>query len=445
MSERVRIQLGDTESYVVERYEISRRFFTKPGAFAVRVGHGGITKDLLAKYPPGTSFTLWLDVDGRSIPMMTGRIDEPTPEGSGGATMLNLRGRDWLMPLVKGMPRVERTWSSATFKKLVEDVIVAAGVKGYALAFSRAADAAAIQGTPKFDTKRVKQTFSATSVGEEYPPELRLVGMHPDVGPVFQVQTPRTGTTVVSTDVFRDVTVEVGRDVPNPLKAKIGQTWLHFLEAELNRAGLFIFASVEERNYIITQPSTTQPPKFRIARTRGDSRGVISARHRNSTSNRHSHYTVYGRGGGGKDPRTQVVGEYIDQEMIAWGLESQWSKSDDLAKTSKQAEYLAKRHAAEARRQGWELVYTLKGHTWPLVGGNGAHGVLDIDTMVDVADDEYGIYGPHWIEGIAMRGAATGAEGTTTEVTLMRPADLVFGDVVLDPKAAKKKGWQKKS
>lgn len=440
MSERVRIQLGDTDSYIVERYEISRRFFTKPGAFAVRVGHGGVTRDLLEKYPPGTPFTLWLDVDGGSIPQMTGRLDEPTPEGSAGATEVNLRGRDWLAPLVDSMPRVERTWSNATFRKLTEDLIAAVGIKGYALAFTNAANAAAVRGIPKTETKRVKQTYSATSVGEEYPPELRLVGSHPDVGPVYQVQPVRSGVTVVSTDVFRDVTTVVGYEVQNPLKWKVGQAALSFLEAEFNRAGLFIFASVDEKSYIVTQPTTEQAPTWRIARARGDSRGVISARHRNSTARRHSHYTVWGRGGGGGDPRKQVVGEYIDQEMLAWGLEKQWSKIDDLAKTSKQAEYLAKRYAAEARRNGWELVYTVREHTWPRVDGRG-YAAWDIDAIVDVQDDEYGIFGPHWVEGIAMRGG--GDQGTTTEITLMRPSDLIFGDEVLDPKTAKRKGWRK--
>jgi hypothetical protein len=40
-------------------------------------------------------------------------------------------------------------------------------------------------------------------------------------------------------------------------------------------------------------------------------------------------------------------------------------------------------------------------------------------------DDEYGIRGNFWIEGVEPR---RDGSGTTTTLTLMRPEDLVFGD-----------------
>jgi hypothetical protein len=45
------------------------------------------------------------------------------------------------------------------------------------------------------------------------------------------------------------------------------------------------------------------------------------------------------------------------------------------------------------------------------------------DTVVDVHDDEYGIYGPMWIEGVEFRRGPA----TMTTITLMRGGDLVFG------------------
>ena len=118
MSERARIQLGETDSRIIERYEITQSFFSQPGACAVRVGHAGVTGDMLRAYPPGTPFTFWIDLeDGRQVPQMTGKLDDNSPDGAGGATQNNLRGRDWMMPLYKSMPRVERTFSRATFKE----------------------------------------------------------------------------------------------------------------------------------------------------------------------------------------------------------------------------------------------------------------------------------------------------------------------------------------
>jgi hypothetical protein len=256
-------------------------------------------------------------------------------------------------------------------------------------------------------------------------------------GPVaYGVFLATLGTTV-------DVNAIVGYDIQNPPKLKIGQTFLSFLQAEFNRGGLFMFSGVDEKTYIVTQPSTSQPPVHRIVHKRGDSYRVISARHKNSTSRRHSHYTVYGRGGGGGDPRKQIVGEYVDQEMAGWGLTKQWSKTDDLAKTSKTAEFLAKRTAAEARRQSWDLVYTLRGHTWPIIGSESQQGIFNIDTILDIEDEENDVYGPHWVETVTMRGEPRGP-GTTTEIVLQRPEDQIHGEEVIEPKTAKKKGWQRK-
>jgi prophage tail gpP-like protein len=59
------------------------------------------------------------------------------------------------------------------------------------------------------------------------------------------------------------------------------------------------------------------------------------------------------------------------------------------------------------------------------------------DTVVRVLDDEHGISGDFWIEGVTFRGSSS--HGTTTELTLMRPEDLVFGEGEFDS-GPKKKG-----
>lgn len=433
---RVRIQLGDEDSYVIERYEIKQSFFTQPGAFAARVGHGGLTRDLLAKYPPGIPFVLWIDLpDGRSVPQMCGRIDDVTPEGSAGATEVNLRGRDWMAPIHDGMSKVEKSFGRATFKELTEAVIRLAGVEGYSIKYDNSENRRAVQGIPRFETRQVFQRPDLTNIS---PVTKRLYAQRLAIhGPVaYGVFLATLGTTV-------DVNVIAGYDVPNPPKVKPGQTLLSFLQEHHNRGGLFMFAGVDEKTYILTQPSTSQSPVHRIVRRRGDSYGVIAARHKNATARRYSNYTVYGRGGGGGDPRKQIVGEYVDDEMVGWGLIKQWSKVDDLAKTSKSAEFLAKRYAAEARRTGWDLAYTLRGHTWPIIGSSTQVAIPALDTIWEIVDEEYGIYGPHWVAEIAMRGEPK-SPGATTEIVFQRPADQVHGDEVIEPKTAKKKGWQRR-
>ena len=103
-----------------------------------------------------------------------------------------------------------------------------------------------------------------------------------------------------------------------------------------------------------------------------------------------------------------------------------------------QAEYLARRKAAEDRRNGWELTYTLRGHTWPLIGEEGKSGILAIDTVFEVFDEEYEISGLFWCAQVTHRDEG---QGKRTEITLMRPADLLYGDdvVTLSPKTAGRK------
>lgn len=430
--------MGDTESRVVERYEISQRFFSQPGAFALRVGHGGITADLLNTYKPGTPFTLWIDPpEGAPIPRMTGVIDDVSAEAGAGATEVSLRGRDWMAPLLRTMPEAERTFGRVTFRQLVEEVLRLAHVPDFALTFNNDANNLAVQGIPKFETVQVPaplqfprevarlQALGAAREGGGGGPVVSALQL---AGPVAAALTRRE---------MVDVQKIVGWEVQHPLKVQLGQPWLHFLQGELNRAGLFLFAGVEEKTFILTRPSAGQAPTWRIVRRRGDSLGVLATHYKNNAANRHSRYLVFGRGGGGPDGRKQVRGEFIDQEMVDFGLIGEWSKKDDLAKTSKMADYLAHRQCAEERRAGWELSYTLKGHTWPLLGSRGQRAAWSIDAIVDVQDDEYGIHGPHWIESVTMRGGGT--EGSTTTITLMRPGDLVFGDEILPPKKGKKR------
>jgi prophage tail gpP-like protein len=100
-------------------------------------------------------------------------------------------------------------------------------------------------------------------------------------------------------------------------------------------------------------------------------------------------------------------------------------RAADEVKTAKQADFLARRKCAEAHRAGWELVYTVVGHTAPSLQQPGQLAVWAIYMVVEVLDDEYGIRGLFWIEGVELR---RDGSGTITTLTLMRPENLVFGD-----------------
>lgn len=432
--ERVRIVLGDLECDIVERWEIRRSFFNPPGSFAIRVGHSLLAGEILRRALPGTAFTLYIDLpDGRSVAIMTGRVDDPEPENGAGGTEVTIRGRDWMMPLVKGMPEVERTFGRITFRALVETLLRDAGIPDFALDYTNADNLLAVQGVPRFETRQVPKPPLLNAANQARLNKIASVM----IGPVAQAIRLATAEREMI-----DVEVIAGYDVQSPLKLSPGTTRWSFLQEQLNRAGLFMFCGVDEKSYILTQPTTTQAPTWQINRRRGASWGVVDARRRNSTASRYARYLVYGRGGGkpdsGDPTRKQIAGSFTDEEMTGYGFSEVWSRVDPAAKSAKQAEYLARRKAAEDRRNSWTLGYTLRGMSWPIIGTADTRALWAPDAVADVRDEEYEIAAPLWISEVVMRSDATG--GSTTDITLHRPGDLVFGDEVLPVRTTTRRG-----
>ena len=435
--ERVRIRLGGEESYTIERYEIRQSFTTQPGSFALRVGHSGLVRDFLKAYPPGTEFELFVDLpDGRQVRIMSGRIDHNGVESSAGANEVTLRGRDWMAPLHDGMSRVERTFGRVTFTALNEKVLVLSGVTEPSLFFDNTDNRLAVQGTPKIE--KTEQRTREFEIQDGQPPRVAIVSTGEGAGSPFAFDTvaATADRMVALPDTVKEVVKMVGYDVPNPLKLKLGTSYLHFLQQENNRAGLFLFAGADPRTYILTRPNVLQAPTWRITRRRGQSWGILESPHyTNDTAGRYSHYFVRGRGGGGPDGRKQIEGLYVDQEMVDYGLLKDWSHEDAIAKTSKGAEYLARRMAAEKARAGWSLTYPLRGLSWPTIAGGRA--VWCPDGMVELDDEEFGLSGPFWISDVAMSGGAN--DKTSSMITLHRPAHQLYGDEVIPVRAGKGK------
>jgi len=436
--ERVRIRLGGEESHVIERYEIRLSFFTQPSTFAARVGHSKLVAELLRAYPPGTEFELIVELrDGTRTRIMTGVLDDPVVEGSAGANEVTLRGRDWMAPIHDGMSAVERTFGQITFTALNEKVIQLAGVSEPTLYYDNTDNRLAVQGVPKIET--VEERTREFEIEDGKPARVALVstGERADSPFAFDLVAATADRMVALPDTVKEVKKVVAIDVPNPLKIKLGTSYLSFLQQENNRAGLFLFAAAEPRSYILTRPSVLQSPTWRIVRRRGQSWGIEeSPRFQNNTSGRFSHYVVRGRGGGGSDGQKQIEGTFVDQEMIDYGLIKTWSHQDSIAKTSEQAKYLARRTWAEKNRAGWALSYPVRGLAWPALAGG--YAVWSLDGMVDLLDEEFGIEGQFWIGEISMSGSATGK--TSSLIHLHKPAHLLFGDEVIPQRVKGKRG-----
>jgi prophage tail gpP-like protein len=454
--DRVRLELDDTLVLVLQNYEVSQRFLTVPSAFAARLGDGSTVVELITSYPPNSTYALYVG----DVPQHTGILDGYSTDDSGGGTVVTFTGRDYLAPMHDAHAIVDKSFGNVTYRELAETCLELSGIVEYTLFPSNDANrlvqggigqgntkkplttervgvtvvaaggTSNLPGSPAFEQAEAKARAASKATGESI---TVVVGAPTSVDDQIAAAVKAAATKNRSTG-----------STDKKLQIKAGETFYGFFKKECDRAGLFIFAAVAPNTFVLTEPNAKQAPRYRLRRQRGLDRNavnILSHRHKNDTSQRHAKYVVHGRGGSGKGGREKVRGEFVDDEMVTLGFSKPWAKEDQDAKSTAQAEYYARRACAEARRQGWELVYVVEGHSAvSLVGGGRA--VWAVDTIVDVQDDELGIYGPHWIEGVTFRGTK---EGTTTEITLMRPEDLVFGEgEFLAPKVKKKRGGRRR-
>ena len=151
---------------------------------------------------------------------------------------------------------------------------------------------------------------------------------------------------------------------------------------------------------------------------------ILSGGLRNDTVQRFSHTLVYGRAGGGKDGRKQIVGQHIDQELADLGWICQISYEDRDIKTQKAADHLARRYAAEGRRASRTLQYTVPGHSAPSLIHPGKRFPFYVGCMVHVRDEKCGIDGNFYLGEVEFRRSPA----STSVLTLYYPDDLVFAE-----------------
>lgn len=371
LDDSVRLVIGTETVVVAESYEVHHAILTQPSTFTLRLGWGSVLQGLIAKCTPGTPFQLLIG----DVLQHTGQIDgyEANSDGSSGGT-LSIHGRDNLAKLHDAFVTEEKSYEDKTYYEMVESVLLD------------------IVGTHVLTSYNDANRKLTTGIG---------------VVPTAQPDT--TNATAPSA---------------KQLRTRIGERWYEFLKRELDRAGLFLWTAADG-SYVLSAPNANQPPIYKIIRQRGQTRNAVNvevARYRNATEGRYSHAIVYGKGGGKKAGRTKYKGEFDDPEMIAWGFNRPLVLRDVNVSNSAQAEFYARRKLAETRRAGWNLTYSAAGHTIPSLL-TGERAVWAVDTVVSVVDEELGLSGDYYVEQVVFRRNPA----TTTEITLMRPDDLLFG------------------
>jgi prophage tail gpP-like protein len=397
--DQVLLRLGSEDLKIVESYEVKAGVLQQPGAFTIRLGWGKTAAELIKRYPPGTPFELYI---GPTLAMSGLTYGRAQP--SSNFTQIEIKGRDYLAVLFDDEIQREYAFTDETYFKLTRKILNVVGLKE---------DTGDGQGGPTrfvLDDNNDNNRAVVSRVKAKPRQKGEIIELIP------------TGATTGAGKVFY-----------KSLKARTGTRWFDFLQEQYKFVGLFLMAT-GSGNFVLFRPRADMDPVCSITRTRGATRkqgDAISCRFQDDTTMRHAAYIVYGRGGSGKEGRDQILGSYVDDEMVAYGFRNCRTITDDDCKSNAEADYIARRTCAEERRAGWQLSYTVSGHTYPSQQANGSFGVWVPDTVCRVDDDELDIHGNFYVESVTYARAPE----TTTEITLMRPQDLIFADKLFDQKS----------
>lgn len=390
--DRVRIVFGGFDVFIAESWDVKTSIFTQPASWNIRLGYGGITKTLIATYPPGTPFQLFI---GKSL-QQTGVLDSVGAEESAGATEFSIRGRDSLAALHDDLIDSERSFNVSTYLELARAQLKEVGLGDRKITTSNRAN------------RKIKSGI-----------------------PIVELAPGRTVEEILTDTGAKGGTGGISHQ---QIQARLGERRYEFLRRYLDMVGLF-FWSAADGNFILSEPNAKQKAATRIRRTLNSTKldtNVVRASYENNTEHRFARYEVYGRGAGKKGNHAKALGAYVDQEITDFGFRKTKTIRNANARTGQQATFLALKFAAEDARQGFKLRYVLSGHTAPAIIG-AARYTWCPDTVVEVDDQLLGIQDNYYVTDVNFKRGPQ----TETEISLMRLSDLVFGPNEFPPNAVK--------
>lgn len=409
INDEVKLTLGGSEVLISTGYDITQSVLEQPASFSLRLGQGASINTLIKKFPPNTPFTL--DIAGKR--RMTGRTDGYRASSAGGsATELTIFGRDVLAPLHDAHIDDEIHFNNDTYKSFVSKILKRVGLNPNNLITT----GDGVLANKKLQSGIAIQQLLPIRVIEE------IVKNTIPGGEKFDPNAKTAGAT------------------QQTLQSKLGERWIDFVRKQLDRAGLFLWGGADG-SVILSKPSSDSVPIYRILRKRGQTRNDVNVIHAdmlNDTRPRYTFVKVYGRIHSAKKGMNKAFGDSSDDIMInpppsGYGFGRDYQNEpintraaivrDPHCTNNSQAAYLAQRKLAEGRRHGFQLVYTMAGHSTLPIGG-GPRIVWTPDTTVEVIDEEFGIEKEvFWIDQVEFK---RGPQATTT-IRLMHKYDVIFG------------------
>jgi prophage tail gpP-like protein len=410
-NDAVSIKFGGQESRIFTSYTVRKSILTQPSQFTVRLGHGEMTQaasaraagsstrpssaesftdqrrgetvnEILKKIPPETPFELYIN----NTLQQTGTTDGYRANGF--ATEVEIFGRDNLKFIHDPYLTADIAFANDTYTSLTEKVIKLLSIN---------------QRLSTSDEANLKLTTG--------------VGIQDYVNPV----------TVDEIEPFTDSVAGTpgNKQVKRSITAKLGETYMAFLQRQYRRAGIFLWAA-GDGSYVLSEPAFDQSPTYRLFRKRGTVRNAVNITahdFKHDTTRRYTIAAVYGRGGRGKFGRAKVAGAFVDEYMVNL-LGNQDKRPitfrDVNVTTTQQAEFYARRKLAELNRSAYHLQYTVPGHVAPNIR-TGLDSTWAPNTVVEVQDDELGFHRTFYLEEVVFS-----RPPTQTTLTLIPEEFMIF-------------------
>lgn len=385
--DHVYVQIGDREVRICKHYDITLGVFEQPSTFALTLGTSETVSSILKKFPKNSPFQILIGHRRQFAGYTAGvRVD-----GDEDGSQIAIHGSDIINRLYRSFHEKDASYVAQTHEALVQ----------------KALDELEME-RPFGNGERPKILASNTAAREA-----RVGAPISAEGDTVEVELANVVGTAGNAQVV--------------LRAKLGERWLSLLQRHLRQNGLFVWGS-QDGDVIIGRPNYHQPPSYRIVRTRGRRPRTSNVRrvtYVDDLDPRYSEVAIYGRATGRKYARTQAKGAYTDDELVSLGINKRLVLTDVEVTSTKHAEFIAKRHLAEGRREGFFLEYRLAGHTTFLYNGGGRRVCWAPDTIVEVHDEELNLEGNYWIERVRHE---RGPDGSYTTVRLLPPDSLIFGE-----------------
>lgn len=381
--DRVRIRLGnDADVRIVETYDFHSSILQQPAAFAIHLSGGQGAAEVMKKYPPGPDGKCSLFIGKQR--QFTGELDAVNATGDANSTTVELTGRDMMARLHDTDIVGERSFNNATYEELFRAALDSVDQAGKTIDPSNTAN------------RKVRSGAN-----------------------VKVIQEP------VKTSEIRTTGSGAKTKVKAIITTKMGESWLQFLERHFAKLGLFAWADAKG-NFVLSRPNGAQEPTFAFFRKRGNASSVSNVKRfsfTNDTTHRFSHMVIFCRNHGKKYGHNHANGRFDDVEMMRYGINRLRVFRDAQVNSVEEAEYFARKKIAELNRACWKLVYTISGHSAPLLKEIDKRAIVCPDMVARVDDDELGIHENLYIESVQYK-----SPPRETVITMMRPADLIFGE-----------------